>query len=203
MELLNDLYPLIQPYMTGAVKAVIVQSVRLGARRWCRETGGWRSTHTQDSDKDELTYTFTLDSYDAIMLRVVSVNINGSQYDLEEDDYTVADDRLSITLQNAPSSSETDGMVIVISMIPELNAEQLSNPFFDRWFEAILAAAKADMYKQPMKPYTDLTQYDLCNREFTRAAGNMKVENFRQARTSKNRIKTESSRTIWGRSWGI
>ena len=197
MELYSGLYPYIQPYMTGAIRAVIIQSVKVAARKYCRDTDGWRSTHTQNSDKDVLTYSFSLDTYDAIMSRVVSVRINNSDSILTEDDYTVSDDRESIVLKNYPSSSEASGIEIIIAMIPEYNAEQLSYPFFDRWSEGILAGAKAEMYRQPLKPYTDLNQYMLCLRDYKISVGNCMRENFKQARTVKNIVNRNTAIGIW------
>lgn len=197
MELYSELYAYIQPYVTGALRSVIIQSVKLASRKFCRDTESWRSEHIQNSDENELTYAFSIDSYNAIFHRVVYVRVNDSEDVLDSSDYTVSTDRTSITLKNYPGASETNGIEIVVAMIPQYDAEALSDPFFDRWSEAIIAAAKYDMYRHADKPYTDFEQAEICNREYRVFVGDAKRESFRDGRTFNEQINLKTAREIW------
>jgi len=197
MELYSELYAYLQPYMHGALRSVIIQSVRLAARKFCRESEAWRYTSTQDSDVDTLTYTFDISAYNSDFLRVMSVRINDSDDVLDFDDYTVSTDRTSITLENYPPSSETDGIEIIIAMVPQYDAEELTEPFFERWSEAIISATKADMYKHPKKPYTDLEQARICLLEYRGFLGEAKMENFRDGRNVDERVNLTKATEMW------
>jgi len=83
-------------------------------------------------------------------------------------------------------------------MIPQYDAEELTDVFFTRWSEALMEAAKYELYKQPRKPYTDLNQAQVCLREYMRFVADAKKENFRDGKTINDKVNMNTARGIWG-----
>ena len=196
MNLYKDLIPYIQPEMPGALLPVISQAIKKAARQFCRDTEAWCSTHLIDSDKEELTYSFSLDNYNAILLRVVSISINGGE-PLESDEYEVLDGNLSIKLKNYPPSSMTNGIEIITAMLPDFTAVELSYPFFDQWSEAIIDGTKAELYKQPKKPYSNGDLYIFSKREYKKMANSCKAEKYRQHKSGTDTINFNKAGANW------
>lgn len=196
MNLYKDLIPYIQPEIPGALPAVISQAIKKAARNFCRHTEAWRSTHLIDSDKEQLVYNFYLNDYSAILLRVVSVRVNGGE-PLESYEYEVLDGNLSIKLNSYPPDSMQDGIEIVVAMLPEFTAVELSYPFFDQWSEAIIAGAKAELFKQPKKPYTNGELLVFSKREYNGLVNSCKAEKQRQHKSGTDRINFQKAGENW------
>ena len=186
MELYKELYAFIQPTMPGALKPVIIQAVKSAARKFCRDTEAWRAEITIASLTTVASYSFSLASYDAILLRVKSLTVNDNE--LTASEYAVSLDGVSLTLASYPTKAEAAGIEMEVAMLPSITAGELSYPFFDRWSEAIVAAAKAILYKQPKKPYSDQRSAMDCEIDYHSLMSKCKAENYRQSRSTDNTV---------------
>jgi len=171
MNTLATLAPMVQMELNRCSSTLAQYALRRAAREFLRKTGIWQETITMDVVADQSEYTLASAVASATIYRIVSVNTNGGEGDnLPAEQYEFTDNT-TLTLDDAytPTDAETDGLVVVVSLIPPLVGTDFTvSAILDRWAEAIIAKAISDLAMVPKRPYTDFAVAALKKAEYDR-----------------------------------
>lgn len=162
MERYSDLIPQLVPELPGCPQGVLMQALRQAGRDFCRMTEAWQETVTEDVTKDKTVYDI-VPYGDGYIHRITDLRINGISQDTDR--YNLTAD-WEITLVNASQEDITDGMEVDMVLRPGVDANELTELFFDRYAEAIKARTLYLLTKQSNKTYSNPEQAKLNSLEF-------------------------------------
>jgi hypothetical protein len=180
MEVFSEMVPLIILDTPGALEFAVLQSIRKSARKFCRESEAWRGVNIQNTVGGQSEYVIPID-YDALIWRVIEIKLAGRT--LNPSEYELDGANSKIILSSAASSGKENGFYAKYSLLPEFNSNEMTYPFIDKWAEAVICGAKADLLKQPKKTYTDYELSSFHEYEFNKYINMAKTENLKDGKS--------------------
>jgi len=147
----TDMLPYVVNDLPGCPQPVIVQSLQQAGRKFCVDTEALREELTIDVVEDQTEYDLRPTQM-TLVHRIFNVEYDGT--DLKEDKYVLQEGD-TLVLEDAPTEDITGGLVVTIVRRPMITSMILPVWFMERWSEAIMAGARAELMFQPMKPWSN------------------------------------------------
>lgn len=157
---LEDYLSEIMMELPGCSNVIALQALRKATRDFQTETEIWNQDITCDLVSGTLKYKLQ-PSYEASVLRVFKVTLdeaelNATNYELNFDQTSDTDYReFELELANDPLKTVIGGLVVNVILRSFIKAIDVPSYFFDRWGDAVMSKAKADLMMQPKKSYSD------------------------------------------------
>lgn len=95
-------------------------------------------------------------------------------------DFTFNDDMLNIC--PAPNKDVENGLELELVLTPKRDACELDEQFYNKWFDAILNGALAEIHAMPDLPWSSVTRADYRNRKFHEEIGRYTVRKVLEGR---------------------
>jgi len=131
-------------------------ALRDAGREFCNRSECWFEKLTAISVvADQQEYTLATD-YPAHFKRVKSIRLLTSQEVTDGDEGSLVDPsyyrlNLPVTLKfgtgHIPATAVTDGMVVEVVFVPQMDADELPEWLFSRWGDAIIGKALYDLWR--------------------------------------------------------
>lgn len=175
MKTWDSLLDLVMPHAPGLTVALAAHNIKLAAREFCKRSRAWRV------DAVAVNLVAGLGSYDLVSpiaetgsVGIVEARILGATKPLESATVDQLDSTLpgwksaigqvryytqlspsSITLVKAPPESVSAALLLVLAVMPTLDATGVADWLFDLYGEAIAEGALGKLMLMPKKPWTD------------------------------------------------
>jgi len=149
---LSSFYPYIVDTVVEASPDDVLRATQRAVRGIARDTEYFTEEFTTNVVSSQTSYTLQSD-YDAKPLRVRTITLNGVP--LGNNDYSITASGRILTLTDTPSASITDGLVINVSLLPNLDCMELDEDQMEAWAEVVISGSKLQLYMQPKKPWSD------------------------------------------------
>ncbi len=149
---LSSFYPYVVDTVIEASPDDVLRATQRAVRGIARDTEYFTEEFTMDIVAGQTTYTLQ-SNYDAKPLRVVTIVVNSVT--LGNNDYSITASGRTLTLTNTPSASITDGLVVNVTLLPNLDCMELDEDQMESWAEVVIAGSKLQLYMQPKKPWSD------------------------------------------------
>ena len=144
----SDFYPFMVNDLPGCPTIIKLQALRQAFREFAMRTESWTETLAKvNLVANKTTYTLN-PTYDALIKRIVSVEISGSAQDRSH--YELINERQLFWNTNyVPKTSITNGLQVKVALYPDVESKTVDPNYFTRWFEGILAKAMYELQIQP------------------------------------------------------
>ena len=156
---LDDLLPLVSPFLVGAPEAVQQQALGLIVRDFCRETEIWRETIDLATVADQATYDLgaQVGALYGSLLRVRQIRFDDATSALSDEYYTVAETNHIVFDDTSGVYPDDWGTEMNVDAVILPNADTRNAPtwLLARWGEYIAEGALAHLKEQEGKPWTN------------------------------------------------
>jgi hypothetical protein len=159
-ECLEDFLPDLQIEISDIDQRTALMILGMAQVKFCRDTGVLQQVTTHTLDYTEFTYP-CIPEYDGFNQRIDNVLAGATEDTLQPltflDQWTIADDRNSVTIDDNYLKIQQDGNVlqIVSTVIPYKNADSIDVNVYELYSDTIIKLAKYLIYNQKNKPWSD------------------------------------------------
>ena len=186
----KDFYEFMVLEVPRVTQPILEQRIKEAARIFAKESEQWKETLDSVHLRDGIV-EYTLDwSWCARIVRIDQLRINTEAGVTEGDKGTVinpslyeftAPDIIELHDSLEPSADVDKGLEVDVTLVPEVgewpwNDDDHSIEFINRWFDGIVAKAKADLLRMGGKRWTDRELAGVCQQEYLRDLNKAKGE---------------------------
>jgi hypothetical protein len=160
----DQLYPGMAVELPGVEDRSFLRALRDAGRRFCDRTEIWAWTLDPiDLVEEQLDYTLAHE-WQAVIKRVLEVRINseagvtaGTKGNAQDESLYEFTPPSTLTLDDSlePGADLTDGLEADVVLVPNLRCDEIPEYIIERWGEAIMAGAIAELKRQPNRGWTD------------------------------------------------
>ena len=150
--LLENFYPYIIDTVIEASSEDSLRAIQKAVRKIARDTEMFTETLTLDLVAGKTSYQLN-SIYDAKVLRVVTLTVNNVV--LGNDKFSITSSGRILNLLEEPKEDVENGIVVDVTLLPNLDCLELDEYKMEEWAEAIIAESKFQLYSQPKKPWSD------------------------------------------------
>ena len=182
----STLTPMAAPWLRNCPNGILVEALRMMARRFCVETECWRESYTLSYTANATTAgpVTVPTGYDAMLLRIAKMELDGRE--LGDNGWTVLNSGV-VQFDQAPSSAN-ESLALEVVWEPLAYCEEYPEWLLERWGDGSAAGAIWWLKSQPDKPWADPQGGTFWVDRYTFEQGRAKSQNLVRQRTGQLRV---------------